>query len=315
MELLGVDHMFARGEKTMKAFIIGLLFAVTLASSVHAQNSNDKEATYALVGPVRTVRTETGNMLQKDGQYVEGPRVLNMTVSLNEDGNRTELGLYDEKGELVRRIVSKFEGRKLVEFLNYDGGGNMWLRGVDLYDAEGRVREKATYNGDGSLRSKTTLTRNDRGQLIELREHDAKETLLDKFSYEYNAVGELKSIERSSYTADGLLSRRDLHNVKEKRSETVTYNKDGSLAGKSIRVNQQITDYAPDGTLKKSTFITNVGRLPEELTYNPDGNTRKESQVPDEIDAHGNWVKQTRWVSDAQGTKPVKVTYRIITYY
>jgi hypothetical protein len=299
----------------MKAFMIGLLIAVIFSSSVHAQHSNDKEATYALVGPVRTVRTETANMLQKDGHYVEGPRVLNMTVSLNEDGNRTELGLYDEKGELVRRIVSKFEGRKLVEFVNYDGAGNMWLRGVELYDAERRVREKATYNGDGSQRSKTTLTRNERGQLIEMTEYDAKGTLLEKSSNTYNAVGEPKSVERSSYTADGLLSRRELYNFTEKLSERFTYNKDGSLAGKSIRVNQQITDYAPDGTLKKSTFITNVGRLPEELTYNPDGNTRKESQIPDEIDAHGNWVKQTGWVSDAQGTKPVKVTYRTITYY
>src|SRR5688500_5919377 len=105
----------------MKAFMIGLLIAVSSASSVLAQNSNDKEATYALVGPVRTVRTETANILRKDGRNVEGPRILNMTVSLNEDGNRTELGLYDEKGSLVRRIVSKFEGRRLVEFLNYDG--------------------------------------------------------------------------------------------------------------------------------------------------------------------------------------------------
>lgn len=305
----------ARGEEKMKSFITGLLIAVISASSVHSQNRTDKEATYALVGPVRTVRTETASVLKEDGRYVEGQRIVSMTISLNEDGNRTELGLYNEKGSLVRRIVSKFEGMKLVEFLNYDGAGKMWLRGVDLYDAEGRVREKATYNGDDSLRSKTTLTRNDRGQVIEMAEYGAKGTLLQKFSNNFNAEGELKSVERSFYGADGSLSRREMHNPADKRSETVTYNRDGSLAGKSIRVNQEITEYAPDGSLRKSTFITGVGRLPEELTYNPDGTTRKESQIPDETDAHGNWIKQTRWVSDAQGTRPVKVTYRVITYY
>lgn len=298
----------------MKSFIIGLSIAVSLAS-VHPQIRTDKEATYALVGPVRTVRTETAVVVKKDGNSVEGPRILSMTIAFNEDGNRTELGLHDEKGSLVRRIVSKFDGRKLVEFLNYDGAGRMWLRGVDLYDAEGRVREKATYNGDGSLRSKTTLTRNDLGQVIEVVEHDAKGTLVQKSSNTFNAAGELKNIERSIYAADGTLSRKELQDVMAKRSETFTYNKDGSLAGKSIRVNQEITEYAADGSLKKSTTITSVGRLPEELTYIPDGNTRKESQIPDQIDHHGNWIKQTRWVSDDQGTRPVKVTYRIITYY
>jgi hypothetical protein len=299
----------------MKPFIIAMLISATATFPVHAQNKTTRESTYALVGPVRTVRTEVANVSKKDGQYVEGPRVLSMTISFNEDGNRPELCLYDERGSLTRRIVMRFEGRKQVEFLNYDGAGKMWLRGVDHYDAEGRVTEKATYDGDGSLRSKTTLTRNDRGQVTELAEYDAKGTLVDKFSNTYDAAGELKTVERSSYRADGSLSLRESQNVPEKRRETVTYNVDGSLAGKSIQVNQEITEYAADGSLKKSTLITSMGRLPEETTYNPDGTTKKESQIPDEVDAHGNWIRQTRWISDSQGTRPVKVTYRVITYY
>jgi hypothetical protein len=299
----------------LKSIIVALLISVIFTFPAHAQDKTTRERTYALVGPVRTVRTETANVLKKDGHYVEGPRILNMTISFNEDGNRPELCLYDERGSLSRRIVMRFEGKKQVEFLNYDGAGTMWLRGVDHYDAEGRAIGHATYNGDGSLHSKTTLTRNDRGQVTEVAQYDAKGTLLEKSSNTFNAVGELKSVERSSYRADGSLSRREAHNLTEKRSETITYNRDGSVAGKSIRVNQEITEYTPDGSLKKSTFITSMGRLPEELTYNPDGNTRKESQIPDEIDAHGNWIKQTKWVSDAQGAGPVKVTYRTITYY
>ena len=295
--------------------LIALLITVTFTFPVHAQNKTDKEITYALVGPVRTVRTDTANVLKKDGHYVEDLRVLSMTISFNEEGNRTELGLYDEKGSLSRRIVSRFEGSNLVEFFNYDGAGKVWLRGVEHHDAEGRSIEKATYNGDGSLRSKTTLTRNARGQLIEMAEYDANGTLLDKLSNTFNAAGELKTVDRSYLSADGSLRLRELHNLSEKRIETFTYNGDGSLAGKSIRVNQEITEYNADGSLKKSTFLSSAGRLPEQLTYNPDGTTRKDSQIPDEIDAHGNWIKQTKWVSDSQGTSPVKVTYRVITYY
>ena len=187
----------------MKSLIIALLIAVTFTFPVQAQNKSTREATYALIGPVRTVRTETANMFKKDGHYVEGPRILNMTVSFDEDGRRPELCLYDEKGSLSRRIVMRFEEGKEVEFLNYDGAGKMWLRGVDRYDAEGRSNEQATYNGDGSLRTKTTFTHNDLGQLIERAEYDARGNLLDKFSYAFNPAGELKTVERISYRADG----------------------------------------------------------------------------------------------------------------
>lgn len=298
-----------------KSFIIALLIAVTFTLPLHAQKKTTREMTYALVGPVRTIRTEIANVSEKDGHYVEGVRTLQMTVSFNEDGNRTELGLYDGMGSLSRRIVTKFEGRKPVEFLNYDGSGKVWLRTVVHYDAEDRVRETANYDGDGSLVSKTTSTRNALGQAIEVAEYDAKGTLLSKFSNRFNAAGELNTIERSFYSADGSLRRQEFYNASEKRLDKIAYNRDGSLAEKSIRVDQEITDYAADGSLKKNTFITSMGRLPDELTYNPDGTTRRESQIPDEIDAHGNWIKQTKWVSDSKGTRPVKVTYRVITYY
>lgn len=295
----------------MKSLIIALLISITFTVPIHAQ----RQATYALLGPVRTMRTETANILLTDGNYVEGPRILNMTVSFTEDGRRPELCIYDEKGSLGRRIVIKYEGRKQVESINYDGAGRMWLRRTHLHDAEGRTLENSTYNGEGSLRSKTTLTRNDLGQVIVSNEYDARGTLLEKVSFTYNDAGQVNSVEQSSYRADGTLSFRESQTVAEKRRERLSYNRDGSLAGRSVRVDQQIADYAPDGSLKKSTLIKKTGRLLEESTYNPDGTIRKESQIPDELDAYGNWIKQTKWVSDAQGTRPVKVTYRILTYY
>ena len=298
----------------MKRFIVGLFISLTAAFPVDAQRKTTREATYALNGPVRNVRTEVANVSQKTGRHVEGERILNMTIAFNEDGNRPELCLYDEKGSLARRIVLRFEGKKQVEALNFDGAGKMWLRIVNHY-IEGRAIEKATYDGDGSLRSKTILTLNDRGHVTGSAEYDASGSLLDKFSYTHNAAGQVESVERSSYRADGSLSLKELQNVPEKRSETVSYNRDGSLAGRTVRVNQAITEHAADGSLKKSTLITDIGRLTEESTHNPDGTIRKESQIPDELDAHGNWTKQTKWVSDSQGTRPVKVTYRAITYY
>jgi hypothetical protein len=296
--------------------ILTLAFFITLtpAFTVHAQTRTMREATYALVGPVRTVRTEAATFVLKDGHYVEGPRLLQMTIEFNEDGNRTDLGLYDDKGVLGRRIEMRFEGRRLIEFLNYDGKGRMWLRGTTLYYEEGQIKEKATYYGDGSLRSKTVFTRDKEGQVIEWAEYSAKGTLMEKISNTFNA-GDLKTSDRSLYRADGSLQSTEARDIANKRVDTVTHNPDGSVASKSIRVDQEIAQYAKDGSLQKTTTISSQGRLLAEVILNEEGSTRREAQIPDQIDAYGNWIKHTKWLTDSNGTKPVKVTYRTITYY
>ena len=124
------------------------------------------DATYALKGPVRTFSVEVATFVSKGGDYVEGPRVAQMDASFNQDGNRTDLNIYNEKGVLSRRIVMKFDGRKMTEAINYDGTGKMWLRTVDVYDDKGLLKEELTYNGDGLLRSKKTFKRDELGQAI-----------------------------------------------------------------------------------------------------------------------------------------------------
>jgi hypothetical protein len=55
--------------------------------------------------------------------------------------------------------------------------------------------------------------------------------------------------------------------------------------------------------------------LLDELNLNQKASPTRESQIPDQIDAQGNWTKQTKWFVDARGTRPLNVTYRAITYY
>jgi len=300
-------------RKTMKT--LSVVFVIALTSAVvHAQTRTMAETTYALNGPVRTVRTEAATFVLKDGHYVEGPRVLQTEMSFNEDGNRTDLYLYDDKGALTRRIVMRFEGRRLIEFLNYDGAGRMWLRGTSDYDDPGQVKEKTTYNGDNSLRSRTVFKRNKQGQVIELAEYSAKGTLMEKISSTYDG-GQLKTSERNLYRADGSLQSTAVTEIPKKRRETTTYRPDGSVETKSVQVDQEIAEYAEDGSLQKTTTISSQGRLLDEVMVSKDGATKRESQTPDQIDAQGNWIKQTKWLTDSKGTRPVKVTYRAIAYY
>jgi antitoxin component YwqK of YwqJK toxin-antitoxin module len=288
---------------------------VALMSLVgHAQERSDAEVTYALKGPVRTFKVEVATFVSKDGDYVEGPRMPQMEASFNQDGNRTDLYIYNNKGVLSRRIVMKFDGRKMTEAINYDGAGVMWLRTVDVYDDNSRLKEELTYNGDGSLRSKKTYKRDELGHAIEVSEYNPKGVLLDQFKNTFEGPL-LVTTERKVYREDGSLVSTSLSEIKKRRSETTNYQPDGSVANKTVRTAQQVEQYGPDGSLQKTATISTEHRLVDEVVLNKDGSTQKESNAPDQLDAHGNWTKLTKWHTDSQGTRPLSVTYRTLTYY
>ena len=297
----------------MKALKVVVLVAL-MAFVAQAQERSDAEATYALKGPVRTFRVEVATFVLQDGDYVEGPRVVQMEASFNQDGNRTDLHIYNNKGVLSRRIVMKFDGRKMTEAINYDGAGVMWLRTVDVYDDNSRLKEELTYNGDGSLRSKKTFKRDELGHAIEVSEYNPKGVLLDYFKNTFDGPV-LLTTERKVYREDGSLVSISLSEVKKRRSETTNYQPDGSIVNKTVRTAQQFEQYGPDGSLQKTATISVEHRLVDEVVLNKDGSTQKESNTPDQLDAHGNWTKLTKWQTDSQGTRPLSVTYRTLTYY
>ena len=297
----------------MKPLKVAVLVAL-ISLMAHAQERSMAEATYALKGPVRTFRVEVATFVSKDGDYVEGPRVVQMEASFNQDGNRTDLRIYDDKGVLTRRIVMKFDGRKMTEAMNYDGAGKMWLRMVDVYDDKSLLKEELTYNGDGSLRSKKTYKRDELGQAIEVSEYNAQGVLLDQFKNTFDGRL-LLTTERKVYREDGSLASKNFYEAEKKHSETTTYQPDGSLADKTIRTAQQLEKYGPDGSLQKTGTISVEHRLLDEVVLNNDGSRKKESNAPDQLDAHGNWTKLTRWQTDSQGTRPLSVAYRTLTYY
>jgi antitoxin component YwqK of YwqJK toxin-antitoxin module len=297
----------------MKALKVVVLVAL-ISLMGHAQERSDADATYALKGPVRTFRVEVATFVSKDGNYVEGPRVAQMEASFNEDGNRTDLRIYNETGVLTRRIVMKFDGRKMTEAINYDGAGRMWLRSVNVYDDKGLRKEELTYNGDGSLRSKKTFKRDELGQAIEVCEYNPQGALLDQFKNTFDGRLLLTS-ERKVYREDGSLASTNFYEAKKRRTEITNYQPDGSIANKTVRTAQQVEQYGPDGSLQKAGTISVEHRLLDEVVLNKDGSRKKESNAPDQVDAHGNWTKLTRWQTDSQGTRPLSVAYRTLSYY
>jgi len=301
------------GENNMKPLKVAVL-VVLMSLVAHAQERSMADATYALKGPVRTFKVEVATFVLKDGDYVEGPRVPQMEASFNQDGNRTDLYMYNDKGVLSRRIVMKFDGRKMTEAINYDGAGRMWLRTVDVYDDKGRLKQEVTYNGDGSLRSKKIFKRDELGQATEVSEYNTQGVLVDQFKNTFDGPL-LLTTERKVYREDGSLVSMNFYEAEKRRSETTTYQPDGSIANKTVRTAQQVEQYGPDGSLQKTGTISVEHRLVDEVVLNKDGSRKKESNAPDQLDAHGNWTKLTKWQTDSEGTRPLSVAYRKLTYY
>ena len=297
----------------MKTLKVAVLVAL-MSFVAHAQERSDADATYALKGPVRSFRVEVATFASKDGFNVEGPRVLQMEATFNQDGNRTDLLMYDDKGGLVRRIVMKFDGRKMMEGLNYDGAGKMWLRIVNVYDDQSRLKEELTYNGDGSLRTKKTFKRDELGHAIETSEYNPKGVLLDQFKNTFDGPL-LLTTERKVYREDGSLASTSFYEPEKRRTETTNYNPDGSVGNKTVRTAQQLEQYGPDGSLQKTGTISVEHRLLDQVVLNKDGSTKKESNAPTQLDAYGNWTKLTKWQTDSQGTRPLSVAYRTLSYY
>ena len=298
----------------MKTLTIVVLLALSPALA-HAQTMNMAMATYGIKGPIRTFRIEVATFVPKDGSYVEGPRVLRSEASFNEDGNRTDLRFYNDQGALTGRIAMTYNGRKMIESINSDGGGRMWLRTVFFHDDQGRSNGSMAYNPDGSLHSKWVIKRNDRGLVTESARYSGQGVLLEQTTMLYDGP-KLITHQREMYFPTGSLQLRTTYEAATKRSETITYRPDGSVLNKSFRENWDIAEFSPNGTLQKATAISGEHRLLDEVTLGKDGAmTTREAERPDQIDAHGNWTKQTKWLTDDKGTRPLTVTYREITYY
>jgi hypothetical protein len=294
--------------KTLPAIaLIALLSAVG-----QAQSRTMADATHAIKGPVKTFRTEIATFVVKDGQSVEGPRQVREEAWFNRDGYRTDYHIY-ANGELARRIVMKYEGRKMLECINYNGRGEAYLRIVNTYDEAGKVKEVNTYHGDGSLRSTTIIKRNTRGQLLESVERSAQGVLMEQMNYQYEGK-DVYSWVRKIYDGSGTLVQDEIYVAPDKKT-FIRYNRDGSVVSRIVRIGQEMAQYGPDGSLQKATVIAPEDRLLDEMTLKKNGSATRETQLPDEIDQHGNWTKQTKWYADPKGTRPLMVTYRALTYY
>jgi hypothetical protein len=244
------------GRRLFVAFGIILVFACLTV----AQLKNQRRRIGGFAGPVRSVRIERASLSKKGNDYVEGLPVLAETilldpqwrrlerryhnpdgsvltanvVTLDADGDQTEVSENNGEGGLIRKIVYIYDDRKRlneyviyksdgtlqyrwvatrpvpgsVEITNYNGDGSFRDRALNTFafTKPGEKYESSVYNLDGSLSEKTVLVADGKGR-VERREYKADGSLLARFVDTRDSEGFL--IEGAEYNADGSIRRNE----------------------------------------------------------------------------------------------------------
>ena len=283
-----------------------LLFLATVLSlgvSLRAQQPpKPLPGPVRLYGPIESIREEQSTFTQRNGTFVEGPRVLQTMWRFSEDGTKQDLTYYLPDGRVRERTVHIYhpEGRPL-EISHFNADNALVTREVYSYDDHKTLAGTITYRGDNSIAKRVTTAYNaDRTQMqIETIEYDA-----------YGAV-----IRQTQTTRTNQPRRID--------SDSISLQSNGSATRSTIS-----DTFKPDGThdfqyqASNGQFDRQEVKLGEKgtferLFYNRDGTILRRDHFVQEFDSYGNMIKSTNSSApgDSQNYRPTTIAYRTITYY
>ena len=291
----------------MKRFTLSVLSLVLLTDVCSAQQAT---AVMTRVGDtfrghIQQVRTENVSIRFKNGEIVEGPRILTNVVSYSEDGRRRELKAY-ARGSLQKRTVETFLPGGQLESISVDNGDGIFVSRVGFeYDAAGRLTIETRYLADGSIKEKKVNQWNESSGLVAVTKSTGDGTTLQT------------SINSNNYSL--------MKNGEPKRSVWTTFKADGSRTENIFEVdstgthNDQQINYGADGSLSgKRVSIVDAGITRLEATeYDASGGIKKRTLQTQEYDSHHNLNKITHFVWNAERNEfqPFGITYHTIVYY
>ena len=270
---------------------------IITSASAGAQQETRRPGFFVVYGPAHTIRDERVALQNENGTLTEGPRVLLMTLTFNEDGTRQESTVYQPTGEINHRRIDLYEpDGRITETSVFGANDTLQGRSVTLYDDQKQRSEIVMYRADGSIVHRTTFHRTGNNMESETVGYDAKGLIIDQ--------------------TKGTLDLRT------RQSQVISVN-----AGGTIQTQQGITDN-PDGSQEFRADRSN-GEFQREVSgparngtsdrviYNRDGTVRSTERLISEFDSHRNLIKTTHLTARGDSTEfePVDITYRTITYY
>ena len=252
-----------------------------------------------LFGPVRSVIYKGGAW--NSGNWAHGTTITQKIETYNPEGHKVESEEFYYRGEQIvpgsnkRSVYFYDEKSNTEEVLSYTEAGFRISKEVLTFDSEGRIKEVASYNHEGSPTRRV---------------------------YEYDDIGNKTEIIFYKKT-DDFVSMRMKHYLNKGRTDLVadddsyeiesravnTYDKQGHLIGALI--------FKADGSLNyKWRLIYNTeGQRVRVSVYDSNGTIRLTESYSYEYDSEGNWTKQviSGWEFGKGSHDRLKV--RTIEYY
>jgi antitoxin component YwqK of YwqJK toxin-antitoxin module len=249
------------------AFLFVLFVAAAAAAPLHAQPTpNRRPGPFLVYGPVHTIRDERAVLTNENGNFVEGPKQLVMTIEYNEDGTKQDRSVFIPVGNVTLRTVETYDPDGRVLETNNFQRGVLSNRVVSNYDDQKQLIERVTYRRDGSVASR----------IVFRRQGNQRESEAWSYDFQGNVISQIKN---SSDPA----SRRSESTIVSPsgvaRSESSqTDNPDGSREFKTEGSN---------GEFKREAFA-NVKGGEERIVYNKDGTIKNKERFIREFDSYKN---------------------------
>lgn len=220
----------------------------------------------------------------------------------DEDGNvygRMEW-VYDENGNvLTERMYMGDEQRTEVSY-TYDDHGNLATKYFDNGESDGTEIYENTYK-DGKLTQTSVYFRN---MLLQTWRYDSEGNLiLDTFYYDDGSTNATKY----AYENGKLVLTVDLHDDEETSREEYTYNADGNILSRVIKVGdhesyREAYSYNNAGLLTEIKYTSDDGYYAKTvLTYGEDGSPKTLlAYDKDELELESTFTSQKATLSEEQ---------------
>jgi Flagellar basal body protein FlaE len=156
--------------------LLAICSVMLLLTGIAFAQKTDRERD-GLKGPVKTVRVRTGIVINENGNESHNPPLLTHSVSYDQAGNRTEFTVFDENGNLSRKVTYEFdpETKKRSGLIVYNSQNSMVRKVSDKFGPNGmRIsRTISDFNEDGTLYRRTEITFDSLGDLTNVAQFNA----------------------------------------------------------------------------------------------------------------------------------------------
>jgi len=207
----------------MKSLALSLALSLLPICPARVTNKTDREHD-GFMGPVRAVRIEQSQLINRSGEWVEAPRVLSQTVAYDSRGRLTERVFYTRDQGIWSRIIYDSDSAGIRSDIVYraHAGQSTQANGSDQlerlteftrlrrtfkYDSGGDRTEEADYSKEGNLSKRTVYKYEANGNVKEIIEYAPNGALQTRHTNKYDEKGRI--VEQRRDDSPGATARQE----------------------------------------------------------------------------------------------------------